>query len=209
MTNPGILPGAEPPSTARLFRSTAIAAVVAAAILVTIVLPAEYGVDPTGIGRVLGLKEMGEIKMRLAKEEAAHNAEQAAADSTAVAQQVAANAAPTPVPTAGQASAKSEVAELLLQPGQGKEIKLVMNRDARVTYSWSVNRGIVNYDTHADSPTIKYHSYAKGTEVKADSGSIVAAFDGHHGWFWRNRSSDAITITLRVAGDYQELKHMP
>jgi len=210
VTNPGHFPGSEPPSAARLFRSTAIAAVVAAVILVTIVLPAEYGVDPSGIGRRLGLKEMGEIKTRLAKEESTHSAEQAAADSGGTAaQQVATNPAATPVQSATEAGAKSEVTDLVLLPSQGKEIKLAMNRNARVTYVWSVNRGVVNYDTHADSPTIKYQSYAKGTAVKADSGLIVAAFDGHHGWFWRNRSSDTVTITLRVTGDYQQLKHMP
>ena len=47
----------ELPSSARLLRSTAIAIVAAAAILLTVVLPSEYGIDPTGAGRVLGLTE--------------------------------------------------------------------------------------------------------------------------------------------------------
>jgi hypothetical protein len=58
----------ELPSSAQLLRSTVIAAVSAVAILVTVVLPAEYGIDPTGAGRVLGLTEMGEIKRELAEE---------------------------------------------------------------------------------------------------------------------------------------------
>ena len=58
----------ELPSSAQLLRSTIIAAVSALVILVTVVMPAEYGIDPTGIGRVLGLTEMGEIKQELAKE---------------------------------------------------------------------------------------------------------------------------------------------
>ena len=41
------------PSTRTLLRSTAFAAVVATALLVTLVLPAEYGMDPTRIGGVL------------------------------------------------------------------------------------------------------------------------------------------------------------
>ena len=56
------------PSTARLVKSTVLALLSAIAILVTVVLPAEYGIDPTGAGRVLGLTEMGEIKNELAKE---------------------------------------------------------------------------------------------------------------------------------------------
>jgi hypothetical protein len=79
-------PTPELPSARRLLKSTVLAALVAAAILVTIVLPAEYGVDPTGIGRALGLTQMGETKAALAKEAAGHEAEDAgnppAADTT-------------------------------------------------------------------------------------------------------------------------------
>lgn len=56
------------PSTASLLKSTFIAAVAALAILITMILPAEYGIDPTGVGRLTGLTEMGEIKLRLAEE---------------------------------------------------------------------------------------------------------------------------------------------
>jgi hypothetical protein len=68
------------PSARRLLRSTLIAAVAAFVLLITVVLPAEYGIDPTGVGRVLGLTQMGEIKARLAREAAA---DQAADDAAA------------------------------------------------------------------------------------------------------------------------------
>lgn len=78
MSNPPLPPG-EPPSPRKLLRSTLIALAVAVLLLVTVVLPAEYGIDPTGVGRVLGLTRMGEIKTRLAKEAAADAAADAAA----------------------------------------------------------------------------------------------------------------------------------
>src|SRR5215208_169722 len=65
---------AELPTSAQLIRSTLIAAGVAAALLVAVVLPAEYGIDPTGAGRAFGLAEMGEIKGQLAKEAEADQA---------------------------------------------------------------------------------------------------------------------------------------
>ncbi len=46
---------AEPPSSAQLLRATLLAALAAGVLLVTVVLPAEYGIDPTGIGPGLGL----------------------------------------------------------------------------------------------------------------------------------------------------------
>lgn len=66
----------ELPSTAKLVRSTIIAAIVALVLLVTVVMPAEYALDPTGAGRLLGLTEMGEIKEQLAEEAAADEAVQ-------------------------------------------------------------------------------------------------------------------------------------
>ncbi|MFB2602180.1 transmembrane anchor protein, partial [Rhizobium phaseoli] len=56
------------PSSKQLVRSTIIAAAAAAAILVTVVLPSEYAIDPTGVGSALGLTAMGEIKTQLAEE---------------------------------------------------------------------------------------------------------------------------------------------
>lgn len=68
MYNAEIPPREELPSTKTLLRSTFVAALVAAALLITTILPAEYGIDPTGIGRLTGLTEMGEIKTQLEKE---------------------------------------------------------------------------------------------------------------------------------------------
>ena len=45
------------PTSRQLLKSTGIAAASAVAILVTVVLPAEYGIDPTRIGRVLDLTQ--------------------------------------------------------------------------------------------------------------------------------------------------------
>ena len=79
----------ELPSTARLLRSTVIAAIIACVLLVTVVMPSEYAIDPTGAGRALGLTQMGEVKIQLAEEA---RADEAAAQ------------APTPQPTEGHRS---------------------------------------------------------------------------------------------------------
>ena len=210
MTNVTPPPDATPPTARALVRSTLLALAVAAVVLVGFVLPAEYGVDPTGIGRVFGLTEMGRIKVQLAREAAAEDAAALAAreappaprpDSTAAATAAAATAeAPMPV---------EEVVQIPLAPGEGKEVKLVMDEGGRVTYSWSTDRGVVNYDTHADGPgdpargvaPIRYHGYGRGLSVPSDEGVLVAAFDGKHGWFWRNRTREAVTVTLRASGD--------
>lgn len=213
MDNPGTPPTSELPSSRVLLRSTLIAAGIALLLLVTVVMPAEYGVDPTGVGRVLGLTRMGEIKQSLAAEAAAADEadrEPAAAGDTAIA---ATSASPEPsaplvtTPAAGRADTIS----VLLQPGQGREIKLAMGDGARVNFAWSARGGVVNYDQHADRtapPAIRYHGYRKGNAVASDTGVLAAAFAGMHGWFWRNRTTAPVTVTLRVSGDYTEWKEV-
>lgn len=62
-----------------LARSTLKAGAAALVILTLFVLPGEYGVDPTGVGRLLGLTQMGEIKQQLYAEAEADDAATAAA----------------------------------------------------------------------------------------------------------------------------------
>lgn len=57
-----------------LIRSTLMAGGGALAILTFFWLPAEYGIDPTGVGGLLGLTEMGAIKQQLAGEAASQDA---------------------------------------------------------------------------------------------------------------------------------------
>ena len=63
----------ELPSRAQLLRSTLIALIAAGVLLVTVVMPAEYAIDPTGAGRLLGLTQMGELKHTLTEERSSYS----------------------------------------------------------------------------------------------------------------------------------------
>lgn len=195
----------ELPSTGQLLRSTGIAAVIATALLVTVVLPAEYGVDPTRIGSVLGLTEMGRIKMQLAAEAEAEEAGLTVGASTPAT--APADSTTATAPAADARGQRSDETVLTLEPDQGAEIKLVMAEGARVRFTWTSSGGAINYDTHADRPGTPYHGYGKGTEQRVE-GELVAAFEGSHGWFWRNRTGAPVTITLRTEGAYSEVKRV-
>lgn len=233
---------AELPTSAQLKRSTWIASVTAAAILAFVVLPSEYGVDPTGVGGVLGLTQMGQIKMQLA-EEAAQDAANAAAGANAelvarldrieaTLQGLAAGApaaTPTADPLAGliegqpaeeqvavpdvqeQAAASAsewrDEVSFVLTPGQGAEIKLVMNQGERARFFWTANGAVVNYDTHGDGGGQSV-SYEQGRGVPEQEGDLEAAFTGNHGWFWRNRTEADVTVTLRTTGEYSEMRRV-
>ena len=89
-----------------------------------------------------------------------------------------------------------------LKPGQAAEIKVAMLKNAIVHYQWSVDQGHVNYDTHGDTAGISYHGYNKGKASTGEQGALTAAFDGKHGWFWRNRSQQDVVVTLQVSGGF-------
>lgn len=204
---------AELPSSKQLLRSTLLAAVAAVILLVAVVLPAEYGVDPTGIGRLLRMTEMGEIKQQLAADAAADAAAVPAAPAqaadTVAAATATANVArpPAPAPVAAPTIEWRDEMPVTLTPGEGTEIKLKMVQGAKAEYSWVVEGGEVNFDTHGDASG-KSISYEKGRGVSADEGVLEAAFTGNHGWYWRNRGQANVKVILRTRGDYTDIKRM-
>ena len=211
MYNSDIPTRAELPTTRQLLRSTVIAAVVAAGLLVTAILPAEYGIDPTGFGRLTGLAEMGEIKTQLEEEAEADLLKKAPASTgpqsrsqfidRILAMRLVSSAA-------AQTAAKSHKTSFTLKPGQGPEIKMAMKKGARVSYDWAVEGGTANYDLHGGVPGGKEESFKRGRSVKGDKGVFEAPFDGSHGWFWRNRTKKDVTVELSVSGDYAEIKRV-
>lgn len=202
------LPSADDlPTSRQLLRSTVIALGVALVLLVTVVMPAEYAVDPTGVGRLLGLTQMGEVKKAIAEE----NAGPAVASQEMAAPAVAAAPATASTEASPIVAARQDEISITLQPGQGAEVKLEMTKGAQVNYLWTANGGKVNYDAHGDSygaPRDFYHGYSKGKQTPQDEGVLTAAFDGKHGWFWRNRGDAPVTVTLRVSGDYIDIKRV-
>jgi hypothetical protein len=99
-----------------------------------------------------------------------------------------------------------------LPPGKGGEVKLRMTGNSRAQYRWEVTGGVVNYDMHGDStnaPKDWFVSYKKAQQVAADSGELVAGFNGNHGWYWRNRGSAPVMVRLMTRGTYAGIdKHL-
>ena len=212
MYNTDIPTRAELPTTRQLVKSTLIAIAAAGAILVAGVLPAEYGSDPTGIGRALGLAQMGEIKTQLAEEAARDRLQDAtkpapARNQSGLAGRIFAGLFVAPAAAQTATAERSDVISVSLKPGEGAEIKLVMAKGAKVAYSWSATDGAVNFDLHGDGPG-QATSYEKGRGVPAAEGTLVAEFTGNHGWFFRNRERKDLTVTLRVKGAYTDVKQM-
>lgn len=195
------------PSPRRLRRGAIAVVLGAIALAITVVLPAERGVDITGIGRLIGLTEMGIIKQEILVEMVAEStflADSRRADSITAADEAAALQAVAQ----GVTPPRTDTTLVRIQPGEQRSIRLRMQAKAWTVYSWSTDRGVVDDDIRGDSvnaPAGSYYRYHSGTGRPSASGALVARFNGLHGWHWSNTTDSVVSVTLVTRGDYAEI----
>ncbi|HET9947869.1 MAG TPA: hypothetical protein VFQ22_02970 [Longimicrobiales bacterium] len=165
-----------PPSRRKLLLATAGALVLAAVLLVTVVLPAEYDIDPLGTGRALGLVVLS------------------------------GTAAEIPVRSDGLIPARSswrtDSRTFTLAPGGWVEYKYRLEAGRAMLYSWTAS-GWVRSEMHSEPDgappgTAEFFEVAERTLFR--HGSYVAPFPGIHGWYWLNEGPDSVTVELHAAG---------
>ena len=173
------------PSRRALLTAMALALVVAAVVLVVAVLPAEYGVDVTGVGRALGLLDL-------------YAAEGAVTETL------------TPAPEGPVFSRsdgyRTDARTLTLSAYGTLEFKYALDQGAAMIYDWTASDA-VGFDFHtepASNPDAS-ESFEKG-EASAKRGAYVAPYPGIHGWYWKNNTDHDVTITLTSAGFYSSGK---
>jgi hypothetical protein len=94
-----------------------------------------------------------------------------------------------------------------LTPMQGTEYKLVMEAGAVADFEFVVDGGVVNYDAHGEGGGQSV-TYEEVRGVANGSGQLVPPVSGTHGWFFRNRGDQDVTVTLRTGGQYSELRKL-
>lgn len=205
----------ELPSSEQLKKSTKRAGIISLALLITIVLPAEYGIDILGIGRVFGLTEMGKIKQSLQEEAQMQEEKQLALDESiedGVPSEDAVGEEEMVVEVEEDDGSSSEANEdsltVTIAPDGWAEVKVDMSKDSEIEYTWKTEGGALNYNVHGESSTGSNFEYDDGRDETEMSGTITAAFDGTHGWFWRNRSGQSVTFTISVVGDFKTLREI-
>ena len=202
-------PDWQAPSGQRIAVSVVAALVVAVLVLVVAVLPAEYGIDPTGIGRLLGLDELKapasrtiEVKDVLGGNERVREVEIPAFNEPV----------PLPNPAVHQIEERpiqTRTLTLTLQPEQQTEIKTVLRASKVIVYHWQTDGGLVYTDLHGHDPAAGQEFFVRSREDQEGAteatGSLVAPFDGEHGWYWLNLHDGPVTITLTVTGFFDDI----
>jgi hypothetical protein len=209
----------EPPSRRRLLMMLGCGTVVAAALLTCIILPAEYGIDPLGTGKALGLTG---IAAATAKKETPSPITTSAVNSG--------GASITPVLLStkqtsrwgesavvqGALIAQSQhfnvdAREITLQPGEGMEIKYHLPKGAGLIYSWTATAPVL-FDFHAEpdvTPTGEVPGEYSESYVRDDTrgtdhlnGTLIAPNAGIHGWYWENTGAEPVNVRVIASGFY-------
>ncbi|MBV9504803.1 MAG: hypothetical protein JO323_07335 [Acidobacteriia bacterium] len=188
-------PVIEAPSKQKILTATAVALGVALLLLFTVILPAEYGIDPLKTGAALGLTGISK-------------ATEAGPPPR--------GAAPKPVQggsvyTPEAKAYKVDSEDLLLAPHEGVEIKYHMRKGAGMVYAWKAN-GTVSFEFHGEpdqKPNPDYFESYQLNDKTGDNhayGSFTAPTTGIHGWFWENKGDKNVEIHLTTAGFYDSAK---
>ena len=173
---------ANPPSTMRIVIGSVIAVIVAGAILVFAVLPAEFGIDLFGSGKKSGLSGLAEAGEMTELERGALR---------------------EGVLTVSDENIRSDRWEYELAPFESIEYKYTLAEGEPLVFSWK-GTGPLNYDMHA-------HPFDGGVELTESygvdqaqqmQGLYMAPFTGIHGWFWENRTMDNVTLVLNATGGF-------
>ncbi|MCE9521580.1 MAG: hypothetical protein K8S25_04015 [Alphaproteobacteria bacterium] len=181
-----------PPSLRKLLLVTIGAGVAATVLTVLVVLPAEFGRDPTGFGRLTGLDQLAPAHEHVVEMAAGPGAPAMSQD----------------------APFRSDVVEVPLVPKGDKtgryelEYKVRMTTGQAIVYSWEAQgagEGEFFSDLHAETapdPEVRVIEFKQETALRSN-GSLVAPVDGVHGWYWRNNSPNKVTVRLKLSGFYE------
>ena len=103
-----------------------------------------------------------------------------------------------------------DLTEFAIAPDDAIEIKLEMKKGTSAKYKWTTNDRGLNYNLHGDGykGSQKSTTYKKGRMMTTDNGELKAEFDGYHGWFWRNRNSEIVTVILETDGEYIQIRRI-
>lgn len=207
MTQTPVAPGYEPPSGGRIAVSVAVAVIAAAVLLVAFVLPAEYGIDPLGTGRALGLTQLNAPARTIQIVDVVGGNERV----TEAEIPDFGDPVPLPNPAVHQDEPQAPHTETfqIEIPAEGEtEVKMVLRTSKVAMYTWQVDSGTIYSDFHGHTPEAGqdfFVRYIEHQETAGGNGSLAAPFDGEHGWYWLNYNDFPVTVTLTLTGYYDDV----
>ncbi len=197
----------------QLLKSILIALVIGGIVLVGAVLPAEYGMDPIGTGKLFGFD-----RLYVADTNDSNDGLQALPIMDFETIELSKLGSPTSIPKPRasedpipdeQMAIRSDTVQIIVPAGKGIEYKVKTLKLGSVDYDWvTADKSIVYTDFHGEvyeenpPAEVFYESYTVAYSNNM-AGTFTAPFKGKHGWYFRNKNKADVTITLHLVGQYE------
>lgn len=192
----------------RLLISVVAAAAAGILLVFAVIMPAEYGIDPLGTGRLMGLDTMTAEPTRTIEITDVIGGNETVSE---VEIPDFGDPVPLPNPTVHQDEAelwRTVTMDVPIGPFEETEIKAVLGEAKVILYSWSVDQGDIYSDFHGHAPEfgpdffVRYEEHQEGS---GNDGSLVAPFGGEHGWYWLNYNEYPVVVTVTVEGYFDDI----
>ena len=197
----------------QLLKSLIIALIIGAIVLLTAVLPAEYGIDPLGTGKLFGFSKLYQGNEQIENNEiySSLNFKKIKMEKLGSPQSVPKPSEADNPPPEVQYSVREDTIEVIVPAKKGIEYKFKSLKYGRTKYEWSTDKGIVYIDFHGEvkqensSKNVFYESYTLAYSNNM-AGTLTAPFEGKHGWYFRNETNQDIVVAIRLNGQYELFK---
>ncbi|GAB1263961.1 hypothetical protein NBRC116493_08110 [Aurantivibrio infirmus] len=165
-------------SAKNILIATGAALIVACALLFIAILPAEFNIDPLGTGKLLGITGMSQDEQ-----------------------------------TVGALNRQDgeffqDTYTVTLAAFESLEYKYRLDEGATMLFKWESTGGEVFFDMHSEKDGVSPEEYSPSFDQRQSAkeyGSYTAPFSGIHGWYWENRNTSTITITLNATGFFPQV----
>jgi hypothetical protein len=197
----------------QLLKSLIIALIIGAVVLITSVLPAEYGLDPLGTGELFGFSKLYQRDKQI--ENINPNSSlnfkkikmEKLGSSPNIPKPMEANNPPPKI----QYSKREDTITVVVPSEKGIEYKFKSLKYGSIEYEWSTDKGIVYIDFHGEvkqenpPKNVFYESYTLAYSNNM-AGTLTSPFEGKHGWYFRNETKEDIVVTIKLNGHYKLFK---
>ncbi len=183
------------PSIKSLLWSCFFSILLAIIILLVAVLPAEYNIDPTGLGKTFGLTVLADSKEAVITcPELVNTNNISGVKSKSQDKQT-------------QSIKWKDTVVITVPARKGLEYKFHLSKGEKLEFAWNTKGASLYFDFHGEpqgDTTGYFKSFKESTQSKS-SGTLTAPFTGSHGWYWENKTNQAVSITLKTHGNYKIL----
>lgn len=194
----------------QIIKAVIFALLLSVIILVSAVLPAEYGIDPIGTGKLFGFS-----KLHVSEKAEGNSLETTTQKTFPLIKIEKAGSGPevkrpieadNPAP-AKQYAEREDTVEVIVPAGKGIEYKIYMLKYGKMKYEWTTNNGTVYFDFHGEvkqATEVKDVYFESYTMAYSNNmvGTFYAPYEGKHGWFFRNNENKDIIVTIKLKGQY-------